>query len=119
MTYSGLIIVSRVIASCFTDRLGSNEYTYARYYFIRLLKRLASIFHFNIYTDDFIGLHPIIDYRVIDLTPMIVSAGFRCKTIICNVGIPMIITTIFIWMANKATQCLKPEQNRHSSKFSN
>ncbi|CAF1202511.1 unnamed protein product [Adineta ricciae] len=101
LTYSGVIIVSRVVASCFTDRRGTHENAQRRYFIVRLIKHVASIFHYNIYTDEFYGEHYVVTSRLIDFIHIIITAILHCTSVIYNTGVPLMIAIVLVWLANQ------------------
>ncbi|CAF3925379.1 unnamed protein product [Rotaria sp. Silwood1] len=115
LTYSGSIIVSRIVASCFTSRFASHEICQLRYSIFRLWKRIATMLNFTAYTDEFYGDHPLFSYRLVKFLRESTVPVHHYARFTVNLSIPMIILVSFIWMINKTTFYLINRSFCHSS----
>lgn len=100
-TYSGSLIVSRIVASCYISQFGSHQRNHIRCFAFRLWKRLATMFNFTPYTDEFVGIHPVFSYRLLNVARICAAIIYEYALLVLKDDTPIILFTLFIIISTK------------------
>jgi hypothetical protein len=101
LTYSGSLIVSRIVASCYISGFGSHERIQLRFTLIRLWRRVAIMLNFIPFIDEFTGVHPFFDSRLFYYVHWHIPTIYDYISFILSSGIPVIIFVSFFSIFSK------------------
>jgi hypothetical protein len=101
ITYSGSLIVSRIVASCYVNDFGSHQHVHMRCSIFRLWKSLATMLNFTPYTDEFHGIHPVFKHRLLNFIRKFVATIYDYTSLIYNGDLSILIFVSFISMLGK------------------